>query len=69
MCRRLKEQEKTVKGGEKREAMIDTVTDIETDIERFVSYMHTFNILIFCFVMNIRSLFEDMTNSTDTRME
>jgi hypothetical protein len=43
LCRRLKEQEKKVKGGEKIEVMI-VGTDIETDIERFVSYMPTFNI-------------------------
>jgi hypothetical protein len=62
LCRRLKEQEKKVKGGEKIEVMIDG-TDIETDIERFASYIHIFNILFFCFLRNLHLLFEDKTNS------
>jgi TusA-related sulfurtransferase len=49
LCRRLKEQEKKVKGGEKIEVMIDG-TDIETDIERFVSYIHTVYSIFYSFV-------------------
>lgn len=61
MCRKLKEQEKKVKGGEEREVMIDVIgTDIETDIEGlvlglFLLYCGGF-ILFFLFLSSPSSL-------------
>lgn len=42
-----------MKGGEKIEVMIDTETDIETDIERFESYLHSFKNLFFFFMEEV----------------
>lgn len=62
LCRRLKEQEKKVKSVDEREVMIDdTGTNIETNIEGYVSYMNTFNVYSFPF--------EDKTNGIGTRLE
>lgn len=46
-----------MKGGDEREVMIDdTGTDIETNIERFVSYTNMFNICSFVFLSIFRIL-------------
>jgi len=51
-----------VKGVDEREVMIDDIgTDIETNIEGYVSYMNTFNVYSFPF--------EDKTNGIGTRLE